>query len=272
MDSLFDISGKTAVITGGKGIIAAAIAKALAQRGVNLALLDRSADPSVELIGDIEAAGGRVICVPTDVLVHEELTRAAEEVLQSFGRIDFLINAAGGNKKNATTSADLSFFQLPQEDLRQVIDLNLLGTVLPSQVFGAEILKQGQGVIINISSMNSFRPLTRIVGYSAAKAAVNNFTQWLAVDVARNYSPKIRVNAIAPGFILTKQNEFLLLDSATGKLTERGETIIKHTPMGCFGTPEDMVGPLLWLLSPAASFVTGVVLPIDGGFSAYSGV
>jgi len=183
-----------------------------------------------------------------------------------------LINAAGGNRPDATTSPDRSFFDLPEEALRFVFDLNLMGTILPSQILGQLMAQRGEGVILNVSSMNAFRPLTRIAAYSAAKAGVSNFTQWLAVHMAQEYSPRIRVNAIAPGFFLTEQNRFLLTDQQTGALTPRGETIITHTPMQRFGTPEDLLGAVLWLLSSASAFVSGVVIPIDGGFSAFSGV
>jgi NAD(P)-dependent dehydrogenase (short-subunit alcohol dehydrogenase family) len=186
--------------------------------------------------------------------------------------VDILINAAGGNHPSATTGSDLSFFDLPLDALRQVGDLNLLGTILPCQVFGQAMAERGEGAILNISSMNAFRPLTRIPAYSAAKAAINNFTQWLAVHMAQNYSPRIRVNALAPGFFLTEQNRFLLTDKHTGELTARGQAILAHTPMNRFGTPEDLLGAAMWLVSPASAFVTGVVIPIDGGFSSFSGV
>jgi NAD(P)-dependent dehydrogenase (short-subunit alcohol dehydrogenase family) len=206
------------------------------------------------------------------VLKIESLRQTAADVLARFGKVDCLINAAGGNKPQATTSPEMKFFDLPQEALRWVFDLNLLGTILPCQVFSKIMAEAGGGTILNISSMNAFRPLTRIPAYSAAKAGVSNFTQWLAVHMAQEYSPRIRVNAIAPGFFLTEQNRFLLTDRATGELTPRGKSILAHTPMGRFGDPEDLLGAVLWLLSPASAFVTGTVLPIDGGFSAYSGV
>jgi NAD(P)-dependent dehydrogenase (short-subunit alcohol dehydrogenase family) len=196
----------------------------------------------------------------------------AGEVIAEFGQVDILINGAGGNKPQATTSQDLKFFDLPADAFRWVFDLNMLGTILPTQVFAKMMAEQGSGIILNISSMNAFRPLTRIPAYSAAKAGVSNFTQWLAVHMAQEYSPAIRVNAIAPGFFLTEQNRFLLTDKETGELTARGQTIIQHTPMGRFGTPDDLVGTVLWLVSPASAFVTGIVVPIDGGFSAFSGV
>jgi len=206
------------------------------------------------------------------VLVRERLEEAADKIHAAFGKIDILINAAGGNHPNATTSADISFFDLPDEALRFVFNLNIVGTMLPSQVFGRYMAENGEGIILNISSMSAFTPLTRIAGYSAAKAGVSNFTQWLSVHMAQEYSPNIRVNAIAPGFFLTKQNHFLLIDEESAQLTERGKKIIDHTPMARFGVPEDLMGAVYWLLSPASAFVTGIVLPIDGGFNAYSGV
>jgi NAD(P)-dependent dehydrogenase (short-subunit alcohol dehydrogenase family) len=192
--------------------------------------------------------------------------------MKRLGKLDCLINAAGGNKPAATTSAELKFFDLPADALRWVFELNVMGTILPSQAFGKVMAEQGYGTILNISSMNAFRPLTRIPAYSAAKAAVSNFTQWLAVHMAQEYSPKIRVNAIAPGFFLTDQNRFLLTDKETGEWTARGKTILAHTPMARMGESRDLFGGVLWLLSPASEFVTGVVIPIDGGFSAFSGV
>jgi NAD(P)-dependent dehydrogenase (short-subunit alcohol dehydrogenase family) len=217
-------------------------------------------------------AGCNTLAVAADVLDPESLRRAAQTVIDRFGRVDALINGAGGNRPQATTSAEVPFFDLPPEALRWVVDLNLLGTILPCQIFARQMAQQGAGTILNISSMNAFRPLTRIPAYSAAKAAVSNFTQWLAVHLAQNYSPQLRVNAIAPGFFLTTQNEYLLTDPATGQVTPRGHAILTHTPMGRFGQPSDLLGTVLWLLSPGAAFVTGVVVPIDGGFSAFSGV
>jgi len=206
------------------------------------------------------------------VLKPDVLSQTEERIRDEFGPVDTLINAAGGNNARATTSDDLSFFDIPQEAFTAVNELNLIGTVLPSQVFGRTMAEESQGVILNISSMTAFQPLTRIPAYSAAKAAVSNFTKWLAVHMAQKYSPDIRVNALAPGFFLTDQNRFLLTDEATGELTPRGQTIIDHTPMGRFGDPQDLLGSTLWLLSPASSFVTGIVVPVDGGFSAFSGV
>jgi len=193
-------------------------------------------------------------------------------VLGAYQRVDILINGAGGNKKQATTGAESSFFDLPADAVQWVFNLNFIGTLLPSQVFGKLMAAQKDGNIINISSMNSFRPLTRVPAYSAAKAAISNFTQWLAVHINQEYSPNIRVNALAPGFFLTEQNRFLMTDEKTGELTPRGKAVIGHTPMNRFGDPADLAGTVIWLLSPASSFVTGVVVPIDGGFSAFSGV
>jgi len=220
----------------------------------------------------IETLRGKAIVVYGDVLKKDTLLEAADQVIKSFCRIDGLINAAGGNHPGATTSHENTFFDLSIDSLRFVLDLNLLGTILPSQVFGKYMADQKQGNILNISSMNAVRPLTRVPAYSAGKAGVSNFTRWLAVHIAQEYSPNIRVNAIAPGFFLTQQNRFLLIDRDSGELTKRGRKIIEHTPMGKFGDPEDLLGTVLWLLSPASSFVTGAVIPIDGGFSAFSGV
>ena len=245
---------------------------ALVGCNADVAILDRDPSLAERLIDRVESQPGRAIIVYGDALEPQTLLAAEEKIRTELGPVDMLINAAGGNKPDATSSADLSFFDLPEEALRFVVDLNLLGTILPSQVFGRAMAERGEGVIVNISSMNAFRPLTRIPAYSAAKAAVSNFTQWLAVHMAQEYSPNIRVNALAPGFVLTEQNRYLLTDEASGEPTPRGRTIIEHTPMGRFGDAEDLLGTLLWLLSPASSFVTGVVVPVDGGFSAFSGV
>ena len=203
---------------------------------------------------------------------RSSIETAAQTVLGAFGRVDILVNGAGGARKEATTSDELSFFDLPPDALQWVFNLNCLGTVLCCQVFGRHMAEQGSGCIVNISSMAAFRPLTRSIAYSAAKAAVSNFTQWLAVHMSQNCSDKIRINAIAPGFFLTEQNRFFLIDKATGEFSERAKAIMAHTPMGRFGAPEDLIGTLLWLLSDGASFVHGAVIPVDGGFSAYSGV
>ncbi|MEJ5199704.1 MAG: SDR family oxidoreductase [Anaerolineae bacterium] len=272
----YNLAGHTVAITGGAGILGGEMAYALVGCGANVAILDRDpalADRLIKRIQMIDKPGiGKVIVVYADVLKRDTLVKAEEAIRNEFGAVDILINAAGGNKPAATTGADLSFFDVPEDALRFVFDLNLLGTVIPCQVFGRGMAERGEGVILNISSMAAFRPLTRVVAYSAAKAGVSNFTQWLAVYMAQEYSPRIRVNALAPGFFLTEQNRYLLTDKETGELTPRGKAIIAHTPMGRFGAPEDLIGAVLWLVSPASSFVTGAVIPIDGGFSAFSGV
>jgi NAD(P)-dependent dehydrogenase (short-subunit alcohol dehydrogenase family) len=270
---LYDFTGRTVVITGATGILGGEIACALVGCGANVAMLDRNLEPATTLLELMGPEGrSRAVAVGGDVLDADSLRRARDIILGRFGRIDILVNGAGGNKPEATTTADRPFFDLPAEAMRWVFDLNIMGTILPCQVIGRHLADQGEGVILNISSMNAFRPLTRIPAYSAAKAGVSNFTQWLAVHMAQEYSPRIRVNAIAPGFFLTRQNEFLMIDKQTSELTPRGRTILAQTPMGRFGAPEDLLGAVLWLLSPASGFVTGVVIPVDGGFSAYGGV
>jgi NAD(P)-dependent dehydrogenase (short-subunit alcohol dehydrogenase family) len=272
LEKCYDFTGQTAVVTGGGGVLCSEMVITLARLGANVAVLDRITELPERIQQAVAGAPGKVILVQSDVLDKKVLEASAKEVLAKFGKVDILINGAGGNKPTASTSAEMSFFDLPREALGFVFDLNLLGTILPSQVFGREMAQQKKGVILNISSMNAFRPLTRIPAYSAAKAGVSNFTQWLAVHMAQEYSPEIRVNAIAPGFLLGEQNRFLLTDKETGELTSRGRTILSHTPMNRFGEPEDLLGTVLWLLSPASAFVTGIVVPIDGGFSAFSGV
>lgn len=267
----FDFTGRVIAVTGGAGILCGEIACALAERGAAVALLDLKPENARRWEPRLQASGSPYCIVNCDVLRRESVEAAAAHVEAKLGPVDTLINGAGGNHPSATTAPDLSFFDLPEDALRFVFDLNILGTILPCQVFGAGMARRREGHILNISSMNAFRPLTRIPAYSAAKAGVSNFTQWLAVHMAQNYSPRIRVNALAPGFFLTEQNRFLLLTEG-GELTPRGAAIIAHTPMGRFGDPKDLVGPALWLLSPAAEFVTGVVLPVDGGFQAFSGV
>lgn len=272
MKELFNLNGKVAVVTGGGGVLCSTIARALAKEGVSVALLDVNEEAGKKVAKEISQEGGKAIGIKTDVLSRESLEKSKSIIIKEFGHLDILINGAGGNKKEATTCKELEFFDLPAEAIRWVFDLNVLGLFLSSQVFGKVLAEQEEGTIINISSMNALRPLTRIPAYSAAKAAVSNFTQWLAVHMCQNYSPRIRVNAIAPGFFLTEQNRFLLIDEKTGEPTPRGKTIIEHTPMGRFGNPEDLIGIIIWLVSPAAEFVQGTVIPVDGGFSAFSGV
>ena len=272
LKTLFNIQGQTAVITGGSGVLGSVMALALAKAGVRVAILSLHAATSAKVVQAIQAEHGEAIGIACDVLERSDLEHACAEVLKTFGPLDILINAAGGNSPQATTSADASFFDLDIRAIESVLALNFTGTLQSCQVFGRSMAERGQGCIVNVASLNALRPLTRIPAYSAAKAAVANFTQWLAVHMAREYRAHIRVNAIAPGFILTEQNRFLLTDAQSGALTERGQSIIAHTPAGRLGTPEDLIGTLLWLVSPASAFVTGTVIPIDGGFSAYSGV
>jgi NAD(P)-dependent dehydrogenase (short-subunit alcohol dehydrogenase family) len=268
----YDFTGRVVVITGALGVLGSEMAVALAGCGASLALLDRNVEPADRVLARMGPDACRAMVIQADVLDVASLQQALVAVLARFGHVDVLVNGAGGNKPDATTGQARSFFDLSADALRWVFDLNLIGTILPSQVFGKAMIGGGEGVILNVSSMNAFRPLTRIPAYSAAKAGVSNFTAWLAVHMAQEYSPNIRVNAIAPGFFLTAQNEYLLIDKETGGLTPRGQTITAHTPMARFGRPEDLLGAVLWLLSPASAFVTGIVVPIDGGFSAFSGV
>lgn len=273
LQSFYDFTDCTVLVTGGAGVLGSEIACALVGCNANVVILDRDIELAKKAIERFpRVVKGHAVRVYGDVLNVETLHEANETIQAEFSAVDILINAAGGNHPLATTSGELSFFDLPIDALRHVGELNLIGTILPCQVFGRGMAERGEGVILNVSSMNALRPLTRVPAYSAAKAAVTNFTQWLAVHMAQNYSPRIRVNAIAPGFFFTEQNRFLLTDKDTGELTPRGQSILSHTPMNRFGTPEDLLGATMWLISPASAFVTGVVLPIDGGFSAFSGV
>ncbi len=267
----YNLTGKTAVIIGGTGVLGGEMACALVGCGANVAVLDRNPNLPDELKIPMDAGPGKYMVVYADVLQRDLLETAVEQVLAAYGHIDILINAAGGNHPQATTTPDNNFFDLPQEALGFVLDLNILGTILPSQVIGKIMAEQGEGVILNLSSMAAFTPLTRVVGYAAAKAGVSNFTRWLAVHMAQEYSPNIRVNALAPGFFIGKQNRALLLNE-DGSLTPRGQQIVDHTPMGRFGNADELLGTMLWLLTPASQFVTGIVVPVDGGFSAFSGV
>ena len=282
-NKLFNISGKVAVITGGGGVLCGEMARALSKCGVKVAILDLRENIALEIADEIIKHGGKAVGLACDVLNKKSIEKASVKILKLFGRVDILVNGAGGNSPKATTAKETlepedlkeidvpgSFFDMDQEAVQFVFNLNFLGTLLPTQVF-AKIMSSNVdgGTIINVSSMNAFRPLTKIPAYSAAEAAVSNFTQWLATHLA---PVNIRVNAVALGFFLTDQNRFLLTDEKTGKLTPRGETILKHTPMRRFGDPADLIGSLVWLVSPASEFVTGVVVPVDGGFSAFSGV
>jgi NAD(P)-dependent dehydrogenase (short-subunit alcohol dehydrogenase family) len=269
--SLFQVQGQTAVMTGGSGVLGKAMATALAQAGVRIAILSLHQTSAEIAAAAIRAEGGQAVGLACDTTDRAALERARQEVNKVFGSVDILINAAGGNRPQATTSAERSFFDLDSQVINEVFTLNFTGTMLSCQVFGREMAERGQGCIVNIASMSGIRALTRVPVYSAAKAAINNFTQWLAVHMAQEYSPRIRVNAIAPGFFLTEQNRQLMLHD-DGSLTPRAQTIIAHTPQARLGAPDDLVGTLLWLISPASAFVTGIVVPVDGGFSAFGGV
>src|SRR5713226_6439381 len=243
LTKMYDFTGRSAIVTGGTGVLGRTMVQALIGCGANVAVLARSREKAEALLSTWRGTG-RSIVVQGDVLERDTLQEAARTIVQKFGRVDCLINGAGGNHPQATTRPDLSLFDLPEEALRSAFNLNVLGTILPCQVFGRQMAEQGEGVIVNISSMSAMRPLTRVVAYSAAKAGVNNFTQWLAVHLAQACSPRIRVNAIAPGFFLTEQNRFLLTEKDTGQLTARGQSVINHTPMNRFGQPEDLLGAL----------------------------
>ena len=272
LESLFGIKGKRIVITGGGGILCGEMSRALGALGAKIAVLDLREDAAQIVVDEIKAAGGEAIAVKCDVLKKESTEAAAKVVVKAFGGVDVLINGAGGNKKEATTSDDMTFFDLPADAMRFVFDLNIIGTVIPSQVFGKLMADQESGSIINTSSMSAFHPLTKVAGYSAAKAAVSNFTEWLAVHMSQNYATDIRVNAVAPGFFLTEQNRFLLTDEKTGKPTPRGKTIIANTPMARYGTPDELISTVVWLLGDGAKFVHGTVVAVDGGFNAFGGV
>jgi NAD(P)-dependent dehydrogenase (short-subunit alcohol dehydrogenase family) len=276
-----NLKDKVAVITGGAGIICSTMARSLAAHGVKTVILDLNKEAAMETARQIEKESGIAsIGVSASVLDKVSLTAAKKEINDIFGKIDILVNGAGGNSPAATTKVERmngsdaensedTFFGLQIEGFDKVFDLNFKGTILPSMVFATDMVKQKSGVIINISSMNSYRPLTKIAAYSAAKAAVNNFTQWLAVHFSKT---GVRVNAIAPGFLLTNQNRFLLIDEKTGGFTDRGKKIINGTPMERYCDPEELTGTLIYLVSDLSKFVTGIVIPVDGGFSAYSGV
>lgn len=267
----FDLGGKVALITGGTGVLGAEMARGLAEAGAYVVVLGRRKDAGEKLAEELKVKGHRALSVSADVLNAKALGDAKDLVLDTFGSIDILVNAAGGNMPGATIPTDKNFFDLDIDDFGKVVDLNLLGTVLPTRVFTDVMAKNKSGVVINISSMAALRTITRVVGYSAAKAAVDNFTRWMAVEMARKFGEGIRVNAIAPGFFITEQNRSLLTN-ADGSYTERGNAVIHQTPFGRFGVPQELLGTLIWLCSDASKFVTGVVVPVDGGFSVFSGV
>jgi len=274
LQDLFSLRNKVAVVTGATGVLGGEMSRALARSGARVAVLGRREEKARRVAQEIEAEGGEALALPADVLDSDQLKGAKAALLERWGHLDILVNAAGGNVPEATLTDGVGIFALPEKALRQVMDLNFLGTLLPCQVFGAAMVERGEkpdGTIVNISSMAASRPLTNVVGYSAAKAAVENLTRWLAVELARSYGPGLRVNAIAPGFFIGEQNRDLLLNE-DGSPSPRGQTIIEHTPAGRFGDPEELAGTLIWLCSPASAFVSGIVVPVDGGFSAFAGV
>lgn len=271
MKNIFQLNDKVAVVTGAGGVICSTLAKDLAGQGARIALLDLAVGNAQKVADEIITAGGEAIALKANVLDLESLNAAAKTVKERFGRVDILVNGAGGNHPKATTGNGQSFFDLPADALKWVFDLNFVGTVLPTQIFGRMMADEGEGSVVNIASMASYRPLTKTVAYSAAKAAIVNFTEWMSVHFCQEYSAKIRVNAIAPGFLLTKQNEYLLVDQDKN-LTPRGNDVIRKTPMSRFGSPDELSGAVIYLCSEAASFVTGIVIPVDGGFNAFAGV
>ncbi|WP_116107901.1 SDR family oxidoreductase [Lewinella sp. IMCC34191] len=271
MSSLFDLSGKNALLTGGTGALGTAMARGLLQAGARVALLSRNPENLTSAREELGGDPDNVLLLKGDVTDAESLRDAATELKEKWQKLDILVNAAGGNRPGATIGPDQTFFDLKMEDFAGVSKLNLDGTVIPSLIFGKMLTDHGSGSIINISSMAADRAITRVVGYSAAKAGIDNFTRWLSVEMARKYGGKVRVNAIAPGFFIGEQNRRLLLNEDES-LTDRGKTIIANTPMNRFGEAEELISTLIYLCADASSFVTGIVVPVDGGFSAFSGV
>lgn len=271
LSRLFGLDDKVAIITGGTGVLGSAMARGLAAAGAKVGVLGRRKEQAQDICAAIVDTGGHALALPADVLQRDQIEQVHETVLSRWGRVDILVNAAGGNAPAATVNADQTIFDVPQDALQQVFALNWLGTLLPCQVFGATMAQQKQGCIVNISSMAAGRALTRVVAYGSAKAAIDNFTRWLAVELAQKYGPGLRVNAIAPGFFIGEQNRRLLLDE-DNQLTPRGQTIINNTPARRFGEPDELISTLIWLCSPGARFVNGVVVPVDGGFDAFGGV
>src|SRR5512139_1157017 len=270
--AMYDFTGKTFAVTGGAGVLAGGVVTTLATLGANVMILDLRLGGVPAILERCGERASQIDACEVNVMNRDSLEAGGAAINERFGPLYGLVNAAGGNSPKATVSPTMSFFDIPEEGMRFVLDLNLLGTIMPCQILAKQMVDRGEGVILNYSSMNAFRPLTNIAAYSASKAGITNFTAWLAVHMAQNYSGKIRVNAIAPGFFLTDQNRFLLTDKDTGAWTPRGQKIFDHTPMGRLGVDEDTLGCVLWLLSSASAFVTGITVPVDGGFSAYAGV
>lgn len=268
MNQLFSVEDKVVVITGGTGVLGSSISEYLAAEGAKVVILGRRADEGEKIACEITAKGGEACFLTTNVLDADVLRKNCEEILARYGRIDALLNAAGGNQAGATIPPDKNFFDIDVTAFEKVLGVNLTGTVLPTQIFLKPMVEAGRGAVVNFSSMAAFRPLTRVMGYAAAKAGISNFTQFLATEVATKFSPEIRVNAIAPGFFLTNQNRALLTNE-DGSLTERGTDVIRQTPFKRFGRPEELCGTIQYLISDASSFVTGTVAVVDGGFNAF---
>ncbi len=265
------MTDKVAVITGGNGTLGSVFAEGLAKAGANVFILGRNMEKSAKVVENLKVKGLIVNAIQCDVLDEKSVENAVQKVLDQAGRVDILINSAGGNMAGATVMPNQSIFDLKIDQFKKVSDLNLLGTVIPSIAFAKPMVEQKKGCIINVSSMSAMLPLTRVVGYSASKAAIDNYTRWMAVEMAQKYGEGIRVNAIAPGFFIAEQNRKLLLED-DGSLTDRGKTIVSQTPMKRFGKAEELISTILWLCDDRSSFITGIVVPIDGGFSAFSGV
>ena len=269
MNELFSVKDKVVVITGGTGVLGACIGKHLALEGAKVVLLGRRKDEGDKLVDEIKAAGGEAMFLVTDVMDQATVQGNCDEILARYGKVDALLNAAGGNMPGATIAPTGTFFDVKVEDFERVLNLNLTGTVIPTQVFLRPMVEAGQGSIVNVSSMAAFRPMTRVLGYAAAKAGISNFTAFMANEVATKFTSGIRVNAIAPGFFLTNQNR-ALLTNPDGSLTERGQDVIRQTPFKRFGRPEELCGTIQYLISDAASFVTGTVAVVDGGFNSFA--
>ena len=269
MNELFNIKGYVVVITGGTGVLGRAIAKYLAVNGAKVIILGRKEEVGQEIVAEIKAAGGQCEFLKTDVMNQEVVQQNCDYIVEKYGRIDTLLNAAGGNMKGATIAPDQNFFDLEAKQFQTVLDLNLTGTVIPTQVFLKPMVAQGKGLVINFSSMAAFRPMTRVCGYAAAKAGISNFTAFMATECAKKFGEGIRVNAIAPGFFITEQNR-ALLTNPDGTFTQRGQDVIRQTPFGRMGDPEELCGTIHYLMSDAAKFVTGTVAVVDGGFNAFA--
>ena len=269
MNNLFDIQGYVVAITGGTGVLGRAIAKYLALNGAKVIILGRKEEVGAEIVADIRKAGGECEFLKTDVMNQEVVQQNCDYIVEKYGRIDTLLNAAGGNMKGATITPEQTFFDLEAKQFQTVLDLNLTGTVIPTQVFLRPMVNQGKGSIINFSSMAAFRPMTRVCGYAAAKAGISNFTAFMATECAKKFGEGIRVNAIAPGFFITEQNR-ALLTNPDGTFTQRGQDVIRQTPFGRMGEPEELCGTIHYLMSDAAKFVTGTVAVVDGGFNCFA--